>query len=179
MWGLVVGGLIVWGGGRVVRIPKEVRGNRGVTISHFPYAVLPPPVLFYPFVSRLPPFIVFLPLSCKSHCLTSYSNREGVLWPSVRNKNCVVSRTTPHSPARSLKRHSFDTSLHHAAKSSVFCELQSYGASSQEGLPWTDFSPPPKNTETDQNGLGPASYPDVSLSMKMSAQRKAGRWSLA
>ena len=130
------------GGARVVRIPKEVRGDRGVRISHFPYSVLPPPVLFCPFVSRLPPFIVFLPLSCKSRCLTSYSNREGVLWPSVRNKNCVVSRTTPHSPARSLKRHSFDTSLHHAAKSSVFCELQLYGASSQEGLPWTDFSPP-------------------------------------
>ena len=118
------------------------KGGGGVTISHFPYPVLPPPVLFCPFVSRLPPFIVFLPLPCKSCCLTSYSNREGVLWPSLRNKNCVVSRTTPHSPARSLKRHSFDTSLHHAAKSSAFCELKSYGASSQEGLPWTDFSPP-------------------------------------
>ena len=33
-------------------------------------------------------------------------------------KNCVVNRTTPHSPTRSLKRHSFDTSLHHAGKSS-------------------------------------------------------------
>ena len=34
------------------------------------------PVLFCPFVSRLPPFIVFLLLSCKSRCLTPYSNRE-------------------------------------------------------------------------------------------------------
>ena len=116
-------------------------GDRGVTISRFPYPVLPPPVLFRPFVSWLPPFIVFLPLSCKSRCLTPYSNREGFCF--VQNKkNCVVNRTSSHSPARSLKRHSFDTSLHHAAKSSVFCELQSYGASSQEGLPWTDFSPP-------------------------------------
>ena len=53
-------------------------GDRGVTISRLPYSVLPPPVCFYPFVSRLPPFIVFLPLSCKSRCLTPYldSNRE-------------------------------------------------------------------------------------------------------
>ena len=144
MWELVVGGLIVWGAS--CPNTEGIEGGRGrgggVTISHFPYPVIPPPVLFCPFVSRLPPFIVFLPLPCKSCCLTSYSKREGVLWPSLRNKNCVVSRTTPHSPARSLKRHSFDTSLHHAAKSSAFCELKSYGASSQEGLPWTDFSPP-------------------------------------
>ena len=40
-------------------------GDRGVTISRFPYPVLPPPVPSCHFVSRLPPFIVFLPLSCK------------------------------------------------------------------------------------------------------------------
>ena len=31
---------------------------------------------FCPFVSRLPPFIVFLLSSCKSRCLTPYFNRE-------------------------------------------------------------------------------------------------------
>ena len=59
-----------------------------------------------------------------------------------KTKNCVVYLTTPHSPARSLNLHSLDTSLHHAVKSLVFCKLQSYGASSQEGLPCTDFSTP-------------------------------------
>ena len=97
-------------------------------------------VLFCPFVSRLPPFIVFLLLSCKSRCLTPYSNME--CFGLSKMKIAVVNRTTSHSPARSLKRHSFDTTLHHAAKSSVFCELELYGASSQEGLPWKDFSPP-------------------------------------
>mgnify|MGYP007020684598 CR=1 FL=1 len=47
-----------------------------------------------------------------------------------------------HSPARSLKRHSFETSLHHEGKSSVIWNVQSYGASSQEGLPCTDISFP-------------------------------------
>ena len=105
-----------------------------------PVPVFPPPVLFCPFVSRLPPFIVFLLLSCKSRCLTPYSNRE--CFGLSKMKNGVVNQTTSHSPARSLKRHSFHTTLHHAAKSSVFCELELYGASSQEGLPWKDFSPP-------------------------------------
>ena len=92
----------------------------GVTISRFPYPVLPPPVRFCPFVSRLPPFIVFLPLSCKSRCLTPYSDSNiGSALALSKIKNCVVNRTTPHFPARSLKRHSFDTSLHHAAKSSL------------------------------------------------------------
>ena len=95
-------------------------GDRGVTISRFPYPVLPPPVRFCPFVSRLPPFIVFLPLSCKSRCLTPYSDSKiGSALALSKIKNCVVNRTTPHFPARSLKRHSFDTSLHHAAKSSL------------------------------------------------------------
>ena len=38
-------------------------GDRGVIVSHFPYHVLPPPVLLSPFASRLPPFIVLLPSS--------------------------------------------------------------------------------------------------------------------
>ena len=108
------------------------RGDRGVTISHFPYPVLPPPILFCPFVSRFPPFIVFLPLSCKSRCLTPCSKREcfGQLASLSKIKNGVVNRASPHPPTWSLKWHSFDTSLHHAAKPSVFCELQSYRASS-------------------------------------------------
>ena len=110
-------------------------------MSRFSYPVFPPPVLFCPFVSRLPPFIVFLLLSCKSRCLTPYFNSE--CFGLVQNKkNGVINRTTSHSPARSLKRHSFDTTLHHAAKSLMFCELESYGASFQEGLPWKNFSPP-------------------------------------
>ena len=118
-----------WGGG------GPGGHNLPLTVPRFP-----PPVFFCPFVSRFPPFIVFLPLPCKSRGLTPCSNRD--CFGFVQKKNCFVNRTTSHSTARSLKRHSFDTSLHHAAKSSVFCELQSYGASSQEGLPWTDFSPP-------------------------------------
>ena len=43
----------------------KVGGDRGVTTSCFPYPVLPPPVPFCSFVSRLPPFIVFFPSSCK------------------------------------------------------------------------------------------------------------------
>ena len=83
----------MWGGG----------GDRGVTISRFPYPVLPPPVRFCPFVSRLPPFIVFLPLSCKSRCLTPYSDSNiGSALALSKIKNCVVNRTTPHFPARSL-----------------------------------------------------------------------------
>ena len=67
----------------ILRPRSHGGGDRGVTISHFPYPVLPPPVLFCPFVSRLPPIIVFLPLSCKSRCLTPYSNGEG--FGSVQN----------------------------------------------------------------------------------------------
>ena len=76
-------------------------------------------------------------------CLTSYSPiLIGSALALSKTKNCVVYLTTPHSPARSVNLHSLDTSLHHAVKSLVFCKLQSYGASSQEGLPCTDFSPP-------------------------------------
>ena len=57
-------------------------------------------------------------------------------------KNCVETWTTPHSSAHPLEQHCFETSLHHEAKSSVIWDVQSNGASSQEGLPWTDFSWP-------------------------------------
>ena len=87
---------------------------------------------------------VWLPVLIERECFGLVQNK----------KNCVVNRTTPHSPVWSLKRHSFDTSLHHAVKSSVFCKLQSYrseppGRSSMDGC----FPTTPKNTETDQNGL--------------------------
>ena len=142
MWGLVVGGLIVWGG---AGCPNTEGSEGGTGGSESPTS----PTLF----SRLLYF--FVPLSPDSRPLLCFSRYHvnHAAWLRIligrecfglqsEIKNCVVNRTTPHSPARSLKRHSFDTSLHHAAKSSVFCELQSYGASSQEGLPWTDFSPP-------------------------------------
>ena len=61
-------------------------GDRGVTISLFPYPVLPPPVRFCPFVSQLPPFIVFLPLSRKSRCLTPYSDSNRECFGLVQNK---------------------------------------------------------------------------------------------
>ena len=70
-------------------------------------------------------------------------------------KNCVVNQTTLHSPAWLLKRHSFDTSLHHVAKSSVF-SIVNY--SHMEQAPrkifhgW-NFPHHTENTETDQSGL--------------------------
>ena len=111
--------------------------GRGVTISRFPYPVLPPPVRFCPFVSRLPPFIVFLPLSCNSRCLTPYSesNREG--FGLVQNRKlCCKSNHSALSSAiieAAFLRHKFTP----CGKIfiTVFCD-------SQEGLPWTDFSPP-------------------------------------
>ena len=57
-------------------------------------------------------------------------------------KNCLETWTTPHSPAHPMERHSSETNLHHDAKSSVIWDVQSSGASSQEGLLWTDFSWP-------------------------------------
>ena len=70
-------------------------------------------------------------------------------------KNCVVNQTTLHSPAWLLKRHSFDTSLHHVAKSSVF-SIVNY--SHMEQAPrkifhgWI-FPHHTENTETDQSGF--------------------------
>ena len=69
--------------------------DRGVTISRLPYPILPPPVRFCPSVSRLPPFIVFLPLSCKSPCLTPYSHSNGECFGLVQNKK--LSGKSSHS----------------------------------------------------------------------------------
>ena len=113
-------------------------GDRGVTISRFPLPVLPPPVFFFLSLC-LPTFIVFLPLSCKSRCLTPYSNRE--CFGLVQNKKlCCKSNYFALSSAiieAAFLRHKFTP-----RSRSVFCGLQLYGGSSQEGLPWTDFSPP-------------------------------------
>ena len=65
-----------------------------------------------------------------------------IFWPLIRATFRVCLSYAPHSPARSLKRHSFEASLHHEVKSLVIWDVQSYGASSQEGLPWTEFSLP-------------------------------------
>ena len=66
---------------------------------------------FCPFVSR--------PLLCFSRYHVNHAVWLPILIGSAlalsKIKNCVVNRTISHSPARSLKRHSFDTSLHHAA----------------------------------------------------------------
>ena len=74
---------------------------------------------------------------------------------SSKIKNCVVKQTTLHSPAWLSKRHSFDTSLHHVTKSSVF-SIVNY--SHMEQAPrkifhgWI-FPHHTENTETDQSGL--------------------------
>ena len=79
-------------------------GDRGVAISRFPYPVLPPPVPFCPFVSRLPPFIVFLPLSCKSRCLTPYSDSIRSALALSKIKNCVVIPTLRRTSTLALLR---------------------------------------------------------------------------
>ena len=118
-------------------------GDRGVTMSRFPNPVLPPPVLFCPFVSQLPPFIVFLPLSCKSCCLTPYSNRE--CFGLVQTKKmCCKSNHIPSTQVYTTRQN-----------------FQFFGNySRKERVPRKVFNgrifyfpTTPKNTETDQNGL--------------------------
>ena len=86
-----------WGGG-------GGGGGQGVTISRFPYPVLPPPVPFCPFVSRLPPFIVFLPLSSKSRCLTPFSDSIRSALALSKIKNCVVIPTLRRTSTLALLR---------------------------------------------------------------------------
>ena len=134
-----------WSGNFVV-------GDRGVTISCFPYPVLPPPVPFCPFVSQLPPLIVFLPLSCKSRCLTPYFNRE--CFGLVQNKKlCCKSNHFALSSAvieAAFLQHKF------TPRSKIFSVLWTTvvrselpGRSSMDGF----FPTTLQNTETDQNGL--------------------------
>ena len=102
--------------------------------------------------SRLP--YVFVPLSPDSRpllCFSCYHVNHAVWLPILtgsalalsKMKTGVVNRTTSHSPARSVKRHSFDITLHHAAKSSVFWVVRGElpGRSSMEGF----FPTTPKN----------------------------------
>ena len=131
---------------------NKPKSKWGVIFCRFPYPILPPPVLFCPLVTRLTPFIVFL-LYHVNHAVWLPILTGSALALS-KIKNGFVNRTTSYSPARSLKRHSFDTTLHHTAKSSMFCELESYGSSSQEGLPYGRIFPHhTEESETDQNGL--------------------------
>ena len=110
---------------------------------------LPLQVRFCPFVSRLPPFIVFLPLSCKSHCLTPYSDSNRECFGLVQNKK--MHRKSNHSALSSaiieaaFLRHKFTP--RGKIFITVFCELP--GRSSMDGF----FPTKPKNTKTDQNGL--------------------------
>ena len=110
-----------------IQIPAKTTykegGGGGTGGSQFPASRTPVsrlPYVFCPFVSRLPPFIVFLPLCYHvNHAVwLPIQILIGSALALSKIENCVVNRTTPHFPARSLKRHSFDTSLHHAAKSS-------------------------------------------------------------
>ena len=181
MWELVVGGLIVWGASCSNTEGSE--GDRGGG-SQSPTSRTP--------FSRLPYFLV--PLSPDSRpllCFSRYHVNHTVwlriligrecfeLWPSVRNKKlCCKSNHSALSSAiieAAFLRHKF------TPRGKIFSVLWTTvvrselpGRSSMDGF----FPTTPKNTETDQNGLWPASYPDVSLSMKMCAQMKAGRWSL-
>ena len=49
----------------------------------------------------------------------------GIDFDLSKTKNWDVKRTTPHSPARSLKQHSVEASLHHAVKSLVRSDSRS------------------------------------------------------
>ena len=74
-------------------------------------------------------------------CLTHYP--YGKCFSLVqKKKNCVGKGTIPHSLARSLKAAFLWNKFASWGKSSVIWDVQSYGASSQEGLSWTNFSLP-------------------------------------
>ena len=113
-------------------------------MSRFSYPVFPPPVLFCPFVSRLPPFVVFLLLSCKSRCLTPYFNRE-CFGPVQNKKWCYKSNHFALSSAvieAAFLRHKF------TPRSKIFNVLwtrvvrsELLGRSSMEGF----FATTPKN----------------------------------
>ena len=69
----------------------------------------------------------------KSALLEPIPTLEGVKIGPYFVANCKVNHSA--LSARSLKRHSFETSLHHEVKSSAIWDVHSYGASSQEVLP--------------------------------------------
>ena len=83
--------------------------------SHTPFSRLP-----YVFVSLFPdsrPLLCFSRYHVNCAVWLPIQILIGSALALSKIKNCVVNRTTPHFPARSLKWHSFDPSLHHAAKS--------------------------------------------------------------
>ena len=124
-------------------------GGRGVTIFRFRYPVLPPPVRFCPFVPRLPPFIVFLLLSCKSRCLTPYSHRE--CFGLVQNENwCCKSNHFALSSAiieAAFLRHNF------TPRSKIFSVLSCTGRAPRKVFHGRIFPHHTEESETDQNGL--------------------------
>ena len=135
----------LWGGG-------GGGGGQGGHNLPLQYPVLLPAVVFCPFVSRLRPFIVFLPLSDKSRCLTPYSNRE--CFGLVQNKKrCCKSNHFALSSAiieAAFLRHKF------TPRSKIFSVLRTTvvrselpGRSSMEGF----FPTTPKNPRQDKNGL--------------------------
>ena len=129
-------------------------GGQGVPISHFPYPVLSPPVSFCPFVFRLPPFVVFLPLSCKSRCLTPYPNRECFVQLAGLFKIKKLCCKSSHSALSSaiieaaFLRHKFTSRGKIFSVSwTTVVRSELLGRSSMDGF----FPSTPKITETDQN----------------------------
>ena len=107
-------------------------GGHGVQSQSLPLPVL-----------RSPTSRTFVPLCFPTptlHCVALVFRFIKVNLSKI--KNCVEKWTTLHSLARSLKWHSFEPSLYLEAKSAVIWDEQSCRPSSQEGLPWTDFSLP-------------------------------------
>ena len=127
--------------------------GEGTGESKSPASLNPFSRLPYFFLSLcLPTFIVFLPLSCKSRCLTPYSNRE--CFGLVQNKTlCFKSNYFALSSAiieAAFLRHKF------TPRGKIFSVLWTKvvrselpGRSSMDGF----FPTTPQNTETDQNGL--------------------------
>ena len=74
-------------GGQLVKCALifTVGGDRGVRVSHFPYHVLPPPVVLCPFASRLPPFIVLLCLQVNQE-----DQKPGFNFQTVPKLNIIV-----------------------------------------------------------------------------------------
>ena len=77
--------------------------DRGVTISRLPY-------VFVPLFPDSRPLLCFSRYHVNHAVCLLIQILIGSALALSKIKNCVVNRTTPHFPARSLKRHSFDTS---------------------------------------------------------------------
>ena len=120
---------------------NKPKSKWGVIICRFPYPILPPPVLFCPLVTRLTQFIVFLLLSCKSRCLTPYSNRE--CFGLVQNKKwCCKSNHFALSSAiieAAFLRHNFTP--HSKIFNVLWTRVVRIELPGRSSI-WKDFSPP-------------------------------------